>query len=480
MKFIGSLIFCLLILCLGFSQKILADSSYRLDVKVQSLDSLDSLDSQENRQDYQRYPVTKVEVTSVSKVLRRKKVKTFLTNGQGKLQESFALKDRYKPRYIKISYSIFNKPPRSKAKKEFLLDLKSRQVSYLTSGGPGGDCSNLITLENSEQTNLIRLSIKPVNSYLACQRVSAIDNVEAVSRRNINYRDRNSFLPEQDFVLGKRFDQQFLKTQSRTNPILKDRNVNEYIQDLTNKIVKASDYPNYPVKVRVIDADLLNAFAVPGGYIYIYRGLIEQSSSEAELAGVIAHELAHILARHGTEGMTQNAPKAGFAQASAGIIETVANQTGAPLVGLAGKAIGLGINTGVKAWIAKSSRKFEREADYLATQYLYRAGYSPQEFSEFFKTLQQKKGNEATSGLRLEGFFASHPSDQERISNILAACNNFLPPERAGRELKKNSPAYFSVKNSLKKLPRSRSSSGRVSSESLLFLINQLGVPAQI
>jgi len=447
-------LFLLTLIFIFFSALLTKAGTYTLNVKVRNLDH--------------SYNATKIEVISLSKLVRRKQTKSFFTSNTGILNQNFDLKDRYKPKYLKISYSGLEE----KIPKRFFVDLEKIKVGYMTSNRIGGDCSNLIQLGTDR--NLINLEIKQVDSYLKCNRVSLIDNVQQVSKRNINSGDRNTFHPSQDFALGKKFDQEFLRTQAKNNPILKDQEINFYIKALTQKIVKASDYPDFPINCRVINADVLNAFAVPGGYIYIYRGLIENSSSEAELAGVIAHELAHVFSRHGTEGMTKHSTKTKTAQAFSQIAKTAASQSGNGIAMLAAEGLGLGINTGLKAWIAKSSREFEEEADYLGVQYLYRAGYDPKEFSNFFRTLQKAKNK---SSSRLEDFFASHPSDKERIASILEAYANFLADDQT---LIKSTKAYFLAKERLKKIPKPRYSSGKINSQSLHSFLNRIGIPAQI
>src|SRR5581483_2964178 len=144
--------------------------------------------------------------------------------------------------------------------------------------------------------------------------------------------------------------------------LIEDPVITEYVNRVGQNLVRNSD-AQVPFTIKVIDSDEVNAFALPGGFFYVNTGLILAADTEAELAGVMAHEIAHVAARHGT----RNASKA-----------ELANWMSLPLIFLGGP-IGFG------------ARGAEREADYLGLQYMYKAGYDPQAFVDFFEKIEAKE-----------------------------------------------------------------------------------------
>ncbi len=194
--------------------------------------------------------------------------------------------------------------------------------------------------------------------------------------------------------------------------LLSDTYVQSYINQLGQRLVQSSRRPDIAYQFKVIDTDEMNAFALPGGFIYINRGLIEAAESEAELAGVIAHEIGHVTARHGAKRMTkQILLQIGFAAFSA--MSDHDRDTQMKLL------IANAIATG---FLLKNSRDNERQADDLGTENLYRAGYDPISLAHFFDTLGQKHSPSA-----LETFFSTHPSPGERIRNVQMLIATFPP-----------------------------------------------------
>src|SRR5262249_1280882 len=194
--------------------------------------------------------------------------------------------------------------------------------------------------------------------------------------------------------------------------LVKDPEISEYVNRVAQNIVRNSD-SKVPFTVKVIDSDEINAFALPGGFFYVNSGLILAADDEAELAGVMAHEIAHVAARHGTE------------QASKG---QLLNYVAIPLI-FVGGPIGYGIqqaaNLLVPLTFLKFSRGMEEEADYLGVQYLYKTGYDPGAMVTFFEKLQAKEKAKPGSMSKL---FATHPPTGERIGKVEDTISTVLPP----------------------------------------------------
>jgi predicted Zn-dependent protease len=156
-----------------------------------------------------------------------------------------------------------------------------------------------------------------------------------------------------------------------------------------------------PVTIKVLDAEEVNAFALPGGFFFVNTGLVLRAETEAELAGVMAHELAHIAARHGTRGATRG---------------QLANLMTIPLIfmgGWTGYGIRQAASVALPIGFLKFSRGFEREADLLGLQYLYKSGYDPTAFVDFFEKLQSDEKRKPGTMAKV---FSSHPLTDDRIS----------------------------------------------------------------
>ena len=201
---------------------------------------------------------------------------------------------------------------------------------------------------------------------------------------------------EREIELGRQVAAEF----EQTAVILADPVVHEYIDRITQHIVRHSD-ARIPIHVKVVDTEEVNAFAFPGGFFYVNKGLILEAGNESELAGVIAHEISHIIARHATARMSRGQ----YLQIAAlpamifgGYWAQMALQNG----------LGLAINLELLG----VTRESEREADQLGIQYAWNAGYDPNGFVTFFEKLQAE---EKSSPGRLAGWFRTHPSTEDRI-----------------------------------------------------------------
>ena len=234
------------------------------------------------------------------------------------------------------------------------------------------------------------------------------DDVDAIGNRKVGGRNMGDWYSlETEIRVGKQYAQQVDATAKMvTDPV-----INEYVNRIGQNIVRNSDC-KVPFTIKVIDSDEVNAFALPGGFFYVNSGLILAADEEAELAGVMAHETAHVCARHAMRQQT----RANIAQ-----IATV------PLIfmgGGIGYALYEAAGFGVPMTFMKFQRNFEAEADYLGLQYMYKTGYDPQAFISFFEKLQAKEKKKPGT---LAKAFASHPQTPDRIEASQKEIATILP-----------------------------------------------------
>ncbi len=249
------------------------------------------------------------------------------------------------------------------------------------------------------------------NGMMPGVRPGSIDDVNAVGTRNIGGRGMgNWYSTESEIRMGKQYADEIEKsTKFITDPV-----VTEYVNRIGQNIVKNSDC-KVPFTIKVIDTDEINAMALPGGFFYVNSGLILAADEEAELAGVMAHETAHVCAHHAAREMT----RANYAQI--GMV---------PLIMMTGYSwTGYGIYEAAQLMIPitflEFSREFEAQADFLGVQYMYRAGYDPQAFVSFFEKIEnlekQKPGIVAK-------VFENHPQTPDRIQATEKEIATILPP----------------------------------------------------
>jgi predicted Zn-dependent protease len=215
----------------------------------------------------------------------------------------------------------------------------------------------------------------------------------------------NLFSVQQDAEMGR----QAAQDAERQLPMLRDGMAEGYINAIVQRLAAVAPGPRFPYRARVVNAADINAFALPGGYVYVNRGLIAAVRNEGELAGVLAHEMAHVAQRHGTSQAT----KAYGAQMGVGLL--------GQLLGGRNQRLGVGEqilgSLGLNALFMKFSRSAESEADRVGAQMMSRAGYDPMAMANFFDLLAaQQRGN--PSGV--SQFFSDHPSPQNRSANIRA------------------------------------------------------------
>ena len=215
--------------------------------------------------------------------------------------------------------------------------------------------------------------------------------------------------------------------------IVDDPVIAEYVNRIGQNIVNNSD-AQVPFTIKVIDSEEVNAFALPGGYFFVNTGLIELAQDEAELAGVMAHEIAHVAARHGTRSATRG---------------QLIQYASIPLLfigGWAGYGIQQAANFAVPMTMLKFSREFEKDADFLGVQYMYKTGYDPASMVQFFERLKakQKKNKNAIAKA-----FSSHPLTEARIKAVQKTIDELLPEQP---EYAVTSSEFADVKDRLARL----------------------------
>ena len=236
----------------------------------------------------------------------------------------------------------------------------------------------------------------------------AKEDVSQIGDRKVSGR-LNLYSLEKEIQLGRSMAQDV----ERHAKIVDDPVISEYVNRIGQNLVRNSD-AKVPFTIKVIDSDELNAFALPGGYFYVNTGIIELAEDEAELAGVMAHEIAHVAARHGTRNASRG---------------QVANWASIPLIflgGWAGYGVRQAANLAVPMTFLKFSRGFEKEADFLGVQYLYKTGYDPVSMVQFFERLKatQKKKKGA-----LAAAFSTHPLTEKRIKIVQTSIDELLPEQ---------------------------------------------------
>ena len=228
----------------------------------------------------------------------------------------------------------------------------------------------------------------------------AVMPLSIAAQTQLKYRS-NRFSIQDDVKLGRQAAQE----AEQQFPLLNDAEVQNYVERVGERLVAAIpsqfQHPEFDYYFKVVNARDINAFALPGGPMYVNRGMIEAARTEGEMAGVMAHEISHVALRHGTAQATKG-QKYGTLAAIAGIAGTI---FGGPGVGQLAQAP-------FAVYLLKFSREYETEADILGAQIMARAGYDPRDLANMFRTIQQQGGG--ASG----GFLSSHPSPNDRYARI--------------------------------------------------------------
>lgn len=244
----------------------------------------------------------------------------------------------------------------------------------------------------------------------------------------------NLFSPQQDVEVGRKAAQD----ADKQLPLITDPEVVRYVNDLGKKLVKYEPVEaDYPWTFKVVNSQDINAFALPGGFIYVNRGAIESAEDEAQLAGVMAHETGHVVMRHGTHQASQ----AMIAQMPLAILGGMLGQSSS----LVGQLAQMGIGFGVNSVLLHYSRSAESQADEVGTYVLYHAGYDPHAMAQFFEIIQKKYPQ------RTLQFFSDHPNPENRIKNVDEEIPRLGPPLPGGG--KTDSPEFEAVKKKLLAMP---------------------------
>jgi len=241
---------------------------------------------------------------------------------------------------------------------------------------------------------------------------STLKNIDAIGNRNVgcNTGAGNWYSLEKQVAMGQQYSQQV----EHGVKLVQDPVITEYVNRIGQNLVRNSD-SKVPFTIKVIDTDEINAFALPGGFFYVNSGLILAADNEAELAGVMAHEIAHVAACHVAREQTRS---------------NIVNLASIPLVFVPGgwavyEATQIAMGIGVPLTFMKFSRNFESEADFLGMEYMYKTGYDPQSFISFFEKIeaQEKKKPGAIAKA-----FSSHPMTPDRVAHAQQEMATVLPP----------------------------------------------------
>ncbi|HUP57110.1 MAG TPA: M48 family metalloprotease, partial [Bdellovibrionota bacterium] len=313
------------------------------------------------------------------------------------------------------------------------------------------NCNNRFKVSGSGRK--LKIELTGFTGLASCQgKAIAKADPTKIGTRNVTLTDdgkpsTNHFKPEEEDQLGREAASEL----AAINPALivpETHAIHGYVNDLMRRIADASDNRAMRPKVRVINADVLNAFALPGGYVFVFRGLIEKSRSEAELMGVLGHEWAHAVARHGTQNVTR--AKITMRWYIVGLVASIAanvisdNQWVDFFAAFSREIL---LPVGAVGHILSGSRDFENEADKIGSQYAWANQYEPWGISDMFEVFKQQTGRRLSG---LEEYFSSHPDLTKRQNRVLDLSGLYYP---ARAPYTHDSAAYARAKQAMATLP---------------------------
>ena len=245
----------------------------------------------------------------------------------------------------------------------------------------------------------------------------------------------NLFSPDQDVEMGQKASEEVEKQL----PLIGDSQVVNYVGSLGKRLAAIAPNQSSGVKYdwtfKVVNSSEINAFALPGGFIFVNRGAIEAAQDEAQIAGVLAHEEGHVVMRHGTHQASEMV----LAQAPLSILAGVLGQSSS----LASQLTQLGLSFGANSILLRNSRSAESQADEVGTYILYRAGYDPHAMAQFFGIIQKKYPQQTIQ------FLSDHPNPGNRIRNV----DEEIPKLGPMKNWKEDSPEFQAVKQKLEHMP---------------------------
>ena len=238
----------------------------------------------------------------------------------------------------------------------------------------------------------------------------SVHDISAIGDRNVGCGRGmgNWYTLEKQIDMGKDYSAQV----ESSSKLIDDLQITEYIDRIGQNLVRNSD-SIFPFTIKVIDSDDINAFALPGGFFYVDTGLILAADTEAELAGVMAHEIAHVAACHAARQRTRG---------------KLMNMASIPMMMIGGPVGFAGyeaLTLAAPLSYLKYSRRFESDADYLGVQYMYKAGYDPDALTTFFEKVKARERNKDGA---IAKAFRTHPQTPERIEKTQVEINTLLPP----------------------------------------------------
>jgi predicted Zn-dependent protease len=273
--------------------------------------------------------------------------------------------------------------------------------------------------------------VNRIRAGLAAVALSALLTAACASRKpgQVPQPGFNSYTPEQDIEIGRKYSAEVDKQV----PLVTDSLLVNYVAGLGRRLAQRPEAGNYPYSFKTINDPEINAFALPGGPVYLNSGILVNADNEAQVAGVLAHEISHVALRHGTN------------QASKAQLFDLAGALGGALIGnsAAGQIGQLGLGLGISTVLLKYSRSAESDADALGTRIMAGAGYNPVEMARFFQKLEARGG-----GSNAAEFLSSHPNPGNRVAAVTEEIK-YLPR----RDYTASTGDFNSAKQAAQRLP---------------------------